>query len=135
MNTKKITAVAAEIRPSTIPDAPALIIVAISVFEPIEIVMKNVTIIEPAIPFPAISNAVPWSTVLLINGSPNVSVTDFSKSSVLLQIKNTFRAGRSKLLQIKNTFRPGRSKLLQIKNTFLLSQLKQLHSPYLLQLF
>lgn len=121
MNTKKITAVAAEIRPSTIPDAPALIIVAISVFEPIEIVMKNVTIIEPAIPFPAISNAVPWSTELLINGSPNVSVTDFSKSSVLLQIKNTFR--------------PGRSKLLQIKNTFLLSQLKQLHSPYLLQLF
>lgn len=117
MNTKKITAVAAEIRPSTIPDAPSLIIV----FEPIEIVMKNVTIIEPAIPFPAISNAVPWSSELLINGSPNVSVTDFSKSSVLLQIKNTFR--------------PGRSKLLQIKNTFLLSQLKQLHSPYLLQLF
>ena len=42
--TKKITAVAAEISPSTIPEAPAVRIVLISVFAPIEMVMKNVTI-------------------------------------------------------------------------------------------
>lgn len=41
---KKITDVAAEISPSKIPDAPALRIVDTSVFAPIEIVMKNVTI-------------------------------------------------------------------------------------------
>ena len=41
---KKITAVAAEISPSTIPEAPAVRIVLTSVFAPIEIVMKNVTI-------------------------------------------------------------------------------------------
>lgn len=45
LNTKKkITAVAAEIRPSTIPEAPAVRIVLTSVFAPIEIVIKNVTI-------------------------------------------------------------------------------------------
>lgn len=41
---KNITAVAAEISPSTIPEAPAVRIVLISVFAPIEMVMKNVTI-------------------------------------------------------------------------------------------
>ena len=41
---KKITAVAAEISPSTIPEASAVRIVLISVFAPIEMVMKNVTI-------------------------------------------------------------------------------------------
>ena len=41
---KKITAVAAEISPSTIPEAPAVRIVFTSVFAPIEIVIKKVTI-------------------------------------------------------------------------------------------
>lgn len=44
MMKKNNTAVAAEINPSTIPDAPAVKIVATSVFAPIEIVMKKVTI-------------------------------------------------------------------------------------------
>ena len=41
---KNNTAVAAEIRPRTIPDAPAVKIVFTSVFAPIEIVIKKVTI-------------------------------------------------------------------------------------------
>lgn len=45
LNTKKkITAVAAEIRPSTIPEAPAVRIVLTFVLASIEIVIKNVTI-------------------------------------------------------------------------------------------
>ena len=44
LNTKKkITAVAAEIRPRMMPAAPAVMIVLTSVFAPIEIVIKKVT--------------------------------------------------------------------------------------------
>ena len=60
---KNKTAVAAEISPSTIPDAPAVRIVFTSVFAPIEIVMKKVTIgcavahafLNPASRFPQIN--------------------------------------------------------------------------------
>ena len=41
---KKITAVAADTRPRIMPAAPAVMIVLTSVFAPMEIVMKNVTI-------------------------------------------------------------------------------------------
>ena len=44
MTKKKMTAVAAETRPRTIPEAPAVKMVFRSVFAPMEIVMKKVTI-------------------------------------------------------------------------------------------
>ena len=43
MTKKKMTAVAAETRPRTIPEAPAVKMVFRSVFAPMEIVMKKVT--------------------------------------------------------------------------------------------
>ena len=45
--------------------------------------VDSIRLMLPAIPLPAISKAVPWSTELLIKGSPKVRVTDFSKSRVL----------------------------------------------------
>ena len=57
---------------------------------------------HPAIPLPAISNAVPWSTELLMNGSPNVSVTDFSKQLAIPDLLTTL-GGQAFLIALAGT--------------------------------
>ena len=48
--------------------------------------VDSIRLTQPAMPLPAISKAVPWSTELRMKGRPKVRVTDFSKSSVLQAI-------------------------------------------------